>query len=309
MTDSNEEKTKETLRLVAFEQGNKDPELLVDDHRFLVRGGDYAVDFVTFAYNYRPAARRPYVSVLVGPSGRNMLECPPADHAHHLGIWWGHGDVNGVDFYLENLREDMAHGRIEHVAFDEIVDDAPWFGFDETLEWCGPDGDVLINERRIVLLHLASDTWYTLDVDSTYTAAVDLTFGDTKESVLPGLRAAEPFITYAGGTMTNSEGATGEPDLFGKPARWVDRYGARRGLYHEEYVEGIAMFDHPENPHHPALWFARDYGPLSPLPGHHFIGGATLAANDSLRFRHRILVHQGDTTDAGVEAHYRRWLE
>jgi hypothetical protein len=295
--------------VIAADQGNTDPELLVDDHRFVVRGTDYAADFVTFAYHHRPSARRPYVSTLVGPSGRNVLECPPADHSHHLGIWWGHGDVNGVDFYLENEREDMVHGRIEHVAFDEIVDDAPWFGFDESLEWRDADGEVLLSERRIALLHLADDHWYTLDLDSTYTATIDLTFGDTKESVLPGIRVAEPLLTYAGGTMTSSEGGRGEQACMGEPARWIDRSGPRRGLWHKEYVEGVAVFDHPDNPRHPARWFARDYGPLSPFPGHHFLGGGSLARGDALRFRHRILVHEGDADAADVAGRYAHWLE
>jgi hypothetical protein len=295
--------------MIAADQGNTDAELLVDDHRFVVRGVDHAVDFVTFAYHYRSAARRPYVSTLVGPSGRNVLECPPADHAHHLGLWWGHGDVNGVDFYLEHERDDMRHGRIEHVAFDELVDDAPWFGFDESLEWRGPDGEVMVTERRVALLHLASDEWYTLDLDSTYTAAIDLAFGDTKESVLPGVRVAEQLVTYGGGTMVNSEGGRGEEECMGSRARWVDRTGTRRGLWHKEYVEGVALFDHPDNPFHPATWFARDYGPLSPLPGHHFVGAATLGAGESVRFQHRLLVHAGTTEEADVDGHYRRWLE
>ncbi len=295
--------------MIAADQGNVDPELLVDDHRFAVRGIGEAADLVTFAYQYRSGARRPYVSTLIGPSGRNMLECPPADHAHHLGLWWGHGDVNGVDFYLEFEREDMLHGRIEHVAFDEIVDDSPWFGFDESLEWCGPDGDVMVTERRVVLLHLADDNWYTLDLDSTYTATTDLTFGDTKESVVPGVRVAETLVTNGGGVMTNSEGGVGERACMGKPARWVDRSGPRRGVWHRSYVEGLAFFDHPENPYHPATWFARDYGPLSPMPGHHFLGGGSLAAGDSMRFRHRLLVHLGDVDDGDVAGQYAKWIE
>jgi len=55
--------------------------------------------------------------------------------------------------------------------------------------------------------------------------------------------------------------------------------------------------------------FARDYGPLSPLPGHHFVGAGTLGANESLRFRHRVLVHEGDTETADVDGHYHRWLD
>lgn len=294
---------------IAEDQSNRDLDLLVDDHRFVLRGSDWAVDFVTLAYHYRPAARRPFLSTLVGPSGRNVLECPPADHAHHLGLWWGHGDVNGVDFYLEHEREEAEHGRIEHVAFDEIVDDAPWFGFDEVLEWCGPDGDVLITERRIVLAHFADDRWYTVDLDSTYTAATDLTFGDTKESVLPGLRVAEPLATGGGGRMTASTGGVDEAGCMGQRAAWIDRSGSRRGLYHKEYVEGIAVFDHPGNPHHPATWFARDYGPLSPFPGHHFLGGGAMATGETLRLRHRLLVHGGDAGEADVAGHYDRWVD
>lgn len=295
--------------MIAFEQGNTDPEVLVDDHRFVVRGSDYAVDFVSLAYHTRASQRRPYLATLVGPSGRNVLECPPADHAHHLGIWWGHGDVNGVDFYLELERDDMAHGRIEHVAFDEIVDDAPWFGFDESLEWRDPDGEVLLTERRILLAHFADDHWYTIDLDSTYTAATDLTFGDTKESVLPGIRPAEALVPWGGGTMTNARGGVGEQACMGEAAEWLDCSGHRRGLWHREYDEGIAIFDHPANPGHPAVWFARDYGPLSPFQGHHFTGPAPLAAGGEIRSRHRILVHEGDAAAAGVAGHYARWLD
>lgn len=294
--------------MIASEQANTGPEVFVDDHRFMLRGTDFAPDCVTLAYHFRGAARRPYVSTLVGPSGRNMLECPPPDHAHHLGLWWGHGDVNGVDFYLELERDDMDHGRVEHVAFDEIVDDDPWFGFDEVLEWRDPDGVVLINERRILLAHLADDRWYTVDLDSTYTAAVDITFGDTKESVMPGLRVAEALTTNGGGRMVNAEGGVAERDCFAKTSQWVDRFGGRRGVWHKEYVEGLAVLDHPAN-EHPATWFARDYGPLSPFPGHHFVGGGALAEGESLRLRHRILVHEGDTDTADVAGHYARYLE
>ncbi len=294
--------------MIASEQANTGPEVLVDDRRFVLRGTDFAPDCVTLAYNFRGATRRPYVSTLVGPSGRNMLECAPPDHAHHLGLWWGHGDVNGVDFYLELEREDMDHGRIEHVAFDEIVDDDPWFGFDEALEWRDPDGVALIDERRILLAHYADEHWYTVDLDSTYVARTDLTFGDTKESVMPGLRVAEVLTTNGGGTMSSSEGGTGEQECFGKEAGWIDRYGKRRGVWHKAYTEGIAVFAHPSNPH-PATWFARDYGPLSPFPGHHFLGGGALAAGESMRLRHRIFVHEGDSAEADVAGQHARYVE
>jgi hypothetical protein len=295
--------------VVAAAQGNSDLELLVDDHRFVIRGRDHAADFVTCAYQYRPAARRPFVSTLVGPSGRNVLECGPADQAHQLGVWWAHGDVSGVDFALEHEREGGVHGRVEHVAFDEIVDDDPWFGFDEVLEWCDADGVVLLTERRVLLAHFADERWYTVDLDSTYTAVTDVTFGDSALSAMPGIRVAEPLTTYGGGSMTSSRGATREAGCNGERAAWIDRTGTRRGLWRRTYSEGLAVFDHPANADHPARWIALDYGPLTPLPGHHFTGGGALASGASFRQRHRLLVHEGDTAAADVPGHFARYVD
>jgi hypothetical protein len=282
-------------------------ELHVDDHRFCVRGLEGAEDFTFLSYHFRPSERRPYIGVLAGSSGRNVLELTPADHAHHLGVWWSHGAVNGVDFYLELERDDVDHGRVEHVSFDEIVDDNPWFGFDEQLEWRDPDGVVLIREWRIVLAHFAQREWCTVDLDSTYTAAVDVTFGDTFESMLPGVRVAEPLAGWGGGTITTSAGAIGEAGAMGATADWLDCTGARRDFLSTPVVEGLAVMAHPTNPH-PAQWWARDYGLVSPFPGHHFLGGGSLAAGDSLRMRHRLLAHTGSADDADVAGHFERWV-
>ena len=92
--------------MIAGNQGNMGADLYVDDNRFLV----HSTDFVSLAYEFRGSGRKPFVRTLVGPSGRNMLDAPAADHAHHLGIWWGHGDVNGIDFYLEMLARRSSRG-------------------------------------------------------------------------------------------------------------------------------------------------------------------------------------------------------
>jgi hypothetical protein len=243
---------------------------------------------------------------VVGPSGRNMVDAQPSDHAHHRGVWWGHGDVNGVDYYLEvpKQREDHPLGTIVHVGFDEVVDATPRFGFVERLEWREPSGAVAIEELRSLFVDFGDDDAYTIDLESRYTATVDLAFGDTKESTLPGVRLAERLTVNGGGRMVNSRGQVGESECFGQPAEWVDHSVTRPGVYWKEYTEGIAIFDHPENPDHPTTWFTRDYGPQSPFEGHHFIGAGTMAAGESLRLRHRILVHVGDTESADVAGAY-----
>ena len=124
-------------------------------------------------------------------------------------------------------------------------------------------------------LDLSRGDRYTLDLESTYTAVTDLAFGDTKESTLPGVRLAERLTVNGGGRMVNSRGQVGEAECFGRPAEWVDHSVTRNGVYWKTYTEGIAIFDHPGNPHHPTVWFTRDYGPQSPFEGHHFIGAGT----------------------------------
>lgn len=292
--------------MIADDQGNFGAELFVDDSRFLVRH----VDFVTLGYYFRGQSNKPFIAALVGPSGRNMIDAQPPDHAHHRGIWWGHGDVNGVDFYLEIPKPEAEHhplGRIEHLEFSEIVDASPRFGFTEQLEWRGPDGVVLIEEERKLAIDLSADDGYFLDLESVYTAARDLELGDTKESTLPGIRLAERLTVNGGGHMVNSRGKVGEAECFGEAAEWLDHSVDRLGLWWHQGVEGIAIFDHPTNAHHPPMWFARAYGPQGPFEGHHFTGRDTLRAGDSMSRRHRILVHEGDALNADVAGAYARY--
>jgi hypothetical protein len=284
-----------------------EPCLRVDPHRFVVHS--HNENFVFLDYEYQSATNKPFISTLCGASGRNMLESSPADHLHHHGIWWGHGSVNGVDFYLE-LPHDLPHGTITHIAFTETIDDRPRFGFDQVLAWVDHTGATLIDERRALRINFRDLEHYTVDLDSTYTARTDLTFGDTKESVLPGIRVAETMTGAVGGSITSSEGLTGEKATFGQPARWVDISATRSTIYmREEVTEGIACFDHPANPGHPTRWFTREYGPFSPFEGHHFYEDRFLTAGASLRLRHRLVVHRGPASQAGLDDKYARYCE
>src|SRR5205085_2583972 len=54
----------------------------------------------------------------------------------------------------------------------------------------------------------------------------------------------------------NSDGAAGEPAVFGKRAKWVDYSGPVPG----GGTEGITYLDHPANPGHPVGWHVREDG-------------------------------------------------
>lgn len=284
-----------------------EPQLRVEDDRVVVHGEYY---FVLLLYEARAA--RPHIATLCGASGRNVLDVSPPDHLHHRGVWWGHGDVNAADFYLElpGGEGPPDRGRIVHREWLEVVDEAPHLGFAESLDWVDHRGETLMTERRGVLLHLAGDDHYTVDLDSTYRAAGDLAFGETKESVLPGIRLAEPLTVRGGGRLVNSEGGDGEEETMGVPARWLDASGARTVAYlGGEVTEGIAVLAHPSNPQYPARFFSRAYGPVSPFPGHHFFEDRRLEEGRELRLRHRLVVHRGDAAEADVDGMQRAYAE
>jgi hypothetical protein len=285
------------------------PTLTADDDQVVVSAQGC---FVTF--RYQAGGGRPHVATLCGPSGRNLLEDSPVDHFHHRGVWWGHGDVNGVDYYLElpggPSDGPAQRGCVAHVGWRSVIDDTPRFGFVEALEWRSPSGAVVLAEDRSVLVHLAGPDYYTVDLASTYTAHIDVTFGDTKEAALPGIRVAEVLTSAGGGTICNSEGATGEADTFGIPAGWLDISGERPLIYlGGRLVEGLACFDHPSNPGYPNRWFTRAYGPVSPFPGHQFYDERFLAAGASFRRCHRLVIHRGDAFEAGIAEQYRAYCD
>jgi hypothetical protein len=287
------------------------PKLVVDDDRFVVYG-EYT--FLLLRYITGSGNGRPYLATLCGPAGRNMLEDAPVDHLHHHGVWWGHGDINGVDCYLELPGGDgpTDRGAVVHAGWESIVDEPegapPTFGFVERVAWHDHEGSPLLDERRSLLLQFASSEHYTVDLDSTYTATRDVVFGDTKESVLPGIRVAEALTGQVGGTITSSRGTTGEEATMGEPAHWIDLSGSRNVVYlGESLVEGLACFDHPANPGHPQRFFTRTYGPISPFPGHHFHDDRTLAKGKAIRLRHRLVVHVGGPDDADVEGLYQAY--
>jgi len=275
--------------------------MTVDSKRlFIHRGNQIYLLYVHDSYAYKP-----HFVTLIGPSGHNIIEDSPPDHIHHHGIWWAHGDVNGIDFYLELPQHNP--GRIVHMDWETSQLEENHFRFNETLNWIAPDGEVIINERRDMKAHFAGIDYYFLDFDSTFTANIDIRFGTTKESGLPLMRIAEALNGIFGGIITASTGKTGEQETFGQPAEWIDYSGKRMPVGKEPMVEGIACFDHPENFAHPNRWFTRAYGPFSPFEGHHFVGETQLAAGDSFRLRFRLYIHAGDYTQAQVAQRYEEW--
>ena len=97
--------------------------------------------------------------------------------------------------------------------------------------------------------------------------------------------------------MIHSEGKEGEKGTFGVASSWIDCYGKRK-----TGTEGITIMQHPSNKWYQSPWFTRDYGFISPTPMYWPENRETtdLRKGEKINLRYRVLVHAGDSKQAGI---------
>ncbi len=229
------------------------------------------------------------------------------DHPHHKGIWFTHGDVNGVDFWKE--APDAGRILVEGIPTVENQNDTVSVTTNEN--WMAPGDKKICDSKTVIRCGTEGhDRWldYTITINAD---AGEVVFGDTKEGTM-GLRS-HPALNLKGevakGRAVNSEGEKNAA-LWGRPAKWVDYSAPVDGK-----MAGIACFDHPSNLRHPTTWHARDYGLIAanPFGLHDFTkqpkgaGNHTIKAGQSLTLRYRWLFHAGDSTEAKIEQRWAAW--
>jgi hypothetical protein len=231
------------------------------------------------------------------------------DHVHHRSLWFSHGLVNGVDFWGEtaSYKGDPKHpvGRIEHDKIVEAKGGAEFGVLKTSQKWIGPNDSVPLTSTQTLKVYSRPDTERVFDFEVTLTAGdKDVVLGDTKEGtaairIAESMRLKGPKASPGAGKILNSEGDA-DGNVWGKRAKWVDMSGPIDGK-----MFGIAFMDHPKNPRHPTRWHARDYGLFAANPfcekdmdknQPQGAGDFTLKAGQSITFRYRLLIHEGDAT-------------
>lgn len=266
-------------------------------------------------YHYQNVAR-PYLYPIIGPGGEPMTRDWPmqkttnetTDHVHHKGLWFAHGDINGIDFWSEQ----KAFGKTAHTKFLQLAS-GPKEGVVRSLNtWIGPTGTVVCTDERTLRFHADKDV-RMIDYEITLIASHgELKLGDTKEGTmairLPTTMSVSG-TTNSHGHIVSSEGVR-DAAAWGQRARWVDYTGPVNGK-----TVGVALFDHPQNPRHPTWWHVRTYGlfAANPLGEHDFekkpagAGALKLAAGQRVTFRYRFVFHAGDGKEARIAARYEAY--
>ena len=258
---------------------------------------------------------RPYYYPLINPGGLSMTRNWPLkdtpgeehDHPHHRSLWFGHGDINGIDFWAEKA----GCGKTVHRSFEKIESGKNAGVIKSSNDWVGPDGKVVFTDERTFRVYRDGSTF---DFEITIHASNgDIIFGDTKEGTM-AVRVAESMKLKGHPGVAHIVESTGVRDeaTWGKKAEWCDYYGPIEGK-----TVGIAIFDHPNNPRHPTWWHVRDYGlfAANPFGQHDFenlkdktAGNLKVPAGQSITFRYRFYLHGGDEIQGKVALHYRDYV-
>jgi hypothetical protein len=295
-----------------------------------------------FTEYYYTNVPRPFCYPLIGPGGAAMTRNYPMipdlpeeehDHPHHRSLWFAHGAVNGQDLWTER----KTSGRIVHRGFTEIASGTQT-GIIKTLnDWVSAEGKTLCTDEETLKFYAPNEDATLMDFEITIRASNgDVTFGDTKEGTFAirlaeTMRALKPLVKGEkpkpgeghivlstgvrddGASVVAAKNAKKEAATWGKRAAWCDYYGPVG-----TNIVGIAIFDHPSNPRHPTWWHVRDYGlfAANPFGQHDFerlsdkqAGDLKIPAGQSVTFRYRVVLHEGDEKQGRIAERYADYLE
>ena len=266
-------------------------------------------------FHYGADANKPYLAPLRTATGKIITRGFPMekipgeskDHLHHRGLWFSYDDVSGVKFWENDPSYNHPNlGKIV-VKSAEVKENKGTSTLTAVMEWKSPNGRLMLTEDRQMIFH-SDPKLRIIDFVITLTAADELALGDTKEGAF-AIRLSDAFTEKKGLKIVDADGRTRMINVWGKRSNWVDYSTDVDG----EKV-GVAMFDHPSNPHHPTYWHARDYGlfSLNPFGQNAFdpmqpVNITKLERGQKLTFRWSVVIHPGDAETAHIADLYKTW--
>lgn len=228
-----------------------------------------------------------------------------SDHAWHRGIWYGHGDISGHDFWRELGRDKT--GIMVPLSSPMTEDGAERGTVEMRFGLQAAAGELIGSVLQRYTIWQSGDSnridaVLTLDADR----GQELRFGDTEDGGF-AMRLADEFRQERGAVLRNSAGSLGTENIWGAAARWVDYSAEVDGK-----AAGVAILDHPSNLRHPSRWHARGYSLCSANPfglrdftGDEGADGSHVVPEGSaLTLRYRVIIHEGGTSPAMIE----RWF-
>ncbi len=113
----------------------------------ILRGDKLVADYLT------KSGSKPIIWPILGPTGAKMTRDYPMvadsknedhDHPHHRSLWFTHGEVNGIDFWLEG---EGKGGITDHLEFTEKSGGKSAVIGTKNL-WKSPSGEKVLSDSR-----------------------------------------------------------------------------------------------------------------------------------------------------------------
>ena len=298
--------------LVSVKKAGKNAEVTIDGQLFT-------------RYDTTTGPNKPYFYPIQAFGGKHLTRRWPLedagheekDHPHHRGLWFTHGEMNGIDFWAE-LESKPEHpvGKTVHTGYSALKSGAVYGKLGTRTDWNTPEGKTIAKDTREVMVTPLDEGNVLFDFAITVTAVGGpLHWGDTKEGTF-AIRIPETMKAEKDGkgTLESAEGLKNAA-VWGKPSPWHDYWGPVEA---GSETFGIAIFDAPTNPRYPSTWHSRTYGlyAVNPFGLHDFdatkktdrhAGDLVTPEGASVTFRYRVLFHKGDTRAAKIAESFAAW--
>ena len=252
------------------------------------------------SYHFPENEKYPFFFPVNGPvSNGSVTSMRNGNFPHHSSLFFGCDHVNGGNYWQDVLDR----GRIVSVGTRIVEAKGARVVIEDECIWKRPDAPSPILDRRKITVTAPSERLWQLDFDIEMEMLMDVVIDKTNHSLFSVRVDADLSVTQ-GGVMTNAEGKETEKGTFGERSPWIDCFGTRK-----TGIEGIAVMQHPSNPWYPSPWFTRDYGFISPTPMYWPVDdkATSLKKGEKLSLRYRVLVHAGDTKQAGIAAAFEKY--
>jgi hypothetical protein len=277
-------------------------------------GLKFTVDGQPFAEYVTRHGHQPIIWPIIGPGGQAMtrqypmgdaLDGEERDHPHHRSLWFNHGLVNGLDFWLEPT----PNGKQNIIAHREFVtsetgDPAKVVSRND---WTSDGAKICEDERTILFGVGPQGRWIDFTVD-VIASEGDVTFGDTKEGAFALRVPGTMGLTARDGGKIRTSAGREDAVAWGMSAEWVDYSGPVDGKH-----AGIVIFDLPDSFRHPTRWHVRDYGLFAanpfgqkdfPANDDQVQGVTTVKKGEKLRLHYRVLFYDGEKSDDDLKTIY-----
>lgn len=290
------------------------------------------------SYQYSDKYEKPFLYPVYAPGDLVITRGFPieprkgerVDHPHQVGIWFNHGNINGIDFWNNSsaIPPDKKDG-YGHIVLKKILQVKS--GRQAVLEvecnWDDNKGNTLLVENTKYIFSAKKNS-RTIDHISTLTAINGpVTINDNKEGLFAirvdrafempttesliftdekGNLTAVPATDNTGvtGMYSSSSGLKGDK-VWGTRNEWVILSSIK-----DKVPVSFAIFDNPKNPGFPAYSHARGYGLFSVNNfGQNAYGpkqekrSFTIPNGGSVTLRHRFFMQSGSelTTDGAKQ--------